>query len=389
MAVAHHAALVRGRVSLEGDVLVRVLTFFDAPGLAPLRRLARAWAAPGAAGPVALAMSLHPWGPEALLQGKDRVTGPRTLYWRGRAKCPFEAYLVFAPCGGPARTYLALDARGHNYSFFPTSPGTAVGDAPLKTTFAKLRVDPWTLRAKTDDFAFAESVGGPVVQRYWNGRAELTLARVAYATARACTFERRNVDAMGKARCDLEGTPFVLRDRFELMGCVEGYRGAIRWRRGSVGDGGGGGGGGGGGDALNPGEGALHWVHPGGAVFVFGAKRLTLVGGGGAGRLCPVADRTPEAPTPPNYADEGRNGGWVLQLGYDCPVLKGDALRAALRAVCAAWAGGAGGPDVGFALLECERTTGARPNLRDAGTALAEEWADEAERRERQQGGDG
>ena len=44
-----------------------------------------------------------------------------------------------------------------------------------RAKLARLRVDPWTLRAKTDDYAGARTVGGPIAQRYWNGRAELAL----------------------------------------------------------------------------------------------------------------------------------------------------------------------------------------------------------------------
>ena len=68
-----------------------------------------------------------------------------------------------------------LPGRG-NYSFFPRG-GTATVDLPdehrhaglVATRFAKLRLCPWTLLAKTDDVTFATTDGGPLRYAYWNG----------------------------------------------------------------------------------------------------------------------------------------------------------------------------------------------------------------------------
>ena len=54
----------------------------------------------------------------------------------------------------------------------------------LRTTFSRVRLDPWQLIVKTDDYTFASSEGGPLALTYWNGTRRAEFHDVPFATAR-------------------------------------------------------------------------------------------------------------------------------------------------------------------------------------------------------------
>ena len=173
-----------------------------------------------------------------------------------------------------------------------------------KTT-GKLRVDPWTLVVKTDDYTFAATVGEPLTQSYWNGQRLLRIPRLPFFTARDglglngfdwmdrnwASVEREGLPVgrslpCGQAQVDLTGTSF----------CVEDV------------------------EATLQDLGFSSW-----GLVVYAAadgksQRLNLCGGGYCGRFGLKRDRTlDERAQNRNADDEGRNGGWVLQLALGSP----------------------------------------------------------------------
>eukprot|EP00565_Helicotheca_tamesis_P002724 CAMPEP_0185730970 /NCGR_PEP_ID=MMETSP1171-20130828/11501_1 /TAXON_ID=374046 /ORGANISM="Helicotheca tamensis, Strain CCMP826" /LENGTH=378 /DNA_ID=CAMNT_0028400123 /DNA_START=60 /DNA_END=1196 /DNA_ORIENTATION=- len=193
--------------------------------------------------------------------------------------------------------FLTLPSGGEmNYSHAPV--GGSCGGNNVLTRFSKLRINPWMLKVKTDDYTFAKTTGGPLTQTYWNGARNITLINVPYATARdsrgSCYHSSRdseevldNLDIVGlwphlqrncgDAMIDLRGTDFEINDSFRRMGCASWGRLAINQR------------------------------HP--------KQHLHIAGGGFAGRVAPQRDRTrDEASNGINYDDEGNNGGWCLAL---------------------------------------------------------------------------
>jgi len=218
------------------------------------------------------------------------------------------------------------NGRGTNYSYAPEG-GSCRGRGVL-TRFRKLRIDPWTLMVKTNDYTFAESSGGPLTQNYWNGERSITLNAVPYATARDSIGEIWNpivfnqtlfvdnpddpnpqLDARatnrrmenGKAMIDLRKTGFGIENVVVTDNCYPNPNhhhrgdntestfccmGCLAYGRVSVKDDGG----------------SYH-------------QQIHLTGGGYAGRLVPRNDRTrDEKASQFNYDDEGYNGGWVLPL---------------------------------------------------------------------------
>ena len=206
--------------------------------------------------------------------------------------------------------YVSLPERG-NYSFFPRG-GTATVDLPdehrhaglVATRFAKLRLCPWTLLAKTDDVTFATTDGGPLRYAYWNGARHARFECVPYATARdvrghtglAHLLERPSA-MRGAAGINLRGTGFgVDISDFASMGCAAGglillpaERHAERCKQRG---------------ATPADEQADTWQ-----------DEVLLVGGGFAGRCVPRRDTTvDELAAGHDFDHEGRNGGWVLEL---------------------------------------------------------------------------
>jgi len=214
-----------------------------------------------------------------------RGVGPRmTVYCHNVVSAKPTEFITLVNCGET------------NYSHAP-SGGSCYGD-DVRTKFSKVRISPWTLIVKTDDYTFAETTGGPLTQSYWNGERIVTLDRVPYATARDSLgnwwpsdhFEATLDDLAavgdwpqlpdgrgGNAMIDLRGTTFGINDIFCSMGCAAGGRLAFNQK--------------------------------------FTEQHLHIAGGGYAGRVAPQKDRTcDESADGGNYDDEGNNGGWCLQL---------------------------------------------------------------------------
>ena len=230
-----------------------------------------------------------------------------------RSQPPMVLYIHNALSRRPSE-FLTLPPTG-NFSFIPASGTAAVphGQPPyIATRFTKLRVCPWILRAKTDDMTFATSDGAAQLSyRYWNGQRTANFTEVPYATARDVHMHTTHHLLLtqpgavrGTAGIDLRGTGFgVDLTRFAAMGC--GAAGLI----------------------LLP-EASARLVGRAVETAVRGSDseakartwqdHLFLVGGGYAGRCVPCTDTTAdEVAAGGNYDNEGRNGGWVLELLMD------------------------------------------------------------------------
>ena len=231
----------------------------------------------------------------------DRSQPPMVLYMHNVLSRRPSEFLTLPPTG--------------NFSFIPASGTAAVphGQPPyIATRFTKLRVCPWILRAKTDDMTFATSDGAAQLSyRYWNGQRIANFTEVPFATARDVHMHTTHHLLLtqpgavrGTAGIDLRGTGFgVDLTRFAAMGC--GAAGLI----------------------LLP-EASARLVGRAAETAVRGADseakartwqdHLFLVGGGYAGRCVPCTDTTAdEVAAGGNYDNEGRNGGWVLELLMD------------------------------------------------------------------------
>ena len=159
---------------------------------------------------------------------------------------------------------------------------------------------------------FATSDGAAQLSyRYWNGQRTANFTEVPYATARDVhTHTTRHLlltqpgAVRGTAGIDLRGTGFgVDLTRFAAMGCEAA------------------------GIILLP-EASARLVGRAVETAVRGSDseakartwqdHLFLVGGGYAGRCVPCTDTTAdEVAAGGNYDNEGRNGGWVLELLMD------------------------------------------------------------------------
>ena len=190
--------------------------------------------------------------------------------------------------GARPTEFITLAEGSPNLSYFPS--GGAARGSSVVTSFTRLRVCPWLLMVKTDDYTFATS-GGALRQVYWNGQRRLDVTEVPYATARDAAGHAppraiRPSPNRGQAQIDLRGTGFAVSSTadFSPKGC--GSFGVIGLPTGC------------GADLTNTAQ-----------------PRIALYGGGYAGRFTPVADKTlDEKAANGNYDHEGRNGGWVLQL---------------------------------------------------------------------------
>jgi len=226
--------------------------------------------------------------------------GDYELSHKGLGAVPMTLYCYNIQSDRPTE-FLSLQQDGRtNYSFAPAG-GSCVGRG-VRTSFSKLRIDPWSLTVKTDDYTFAETSGGPLRQSYWNGLRIIRLNAVPYATARDSlgNYQYHNTnhgrmlvndpntvgpEESGTAMIDLRGTCFGVENAQDGAFRCMGY---ISYGRISVKD-----------------HGSSHNTY----------QRIHLAGGGYAGRLVPHADRTrDETAFGGNYDDEGSNGGWVLPL---------------------------------------------------------------------------
>ena len=148
--------------------------------------------------------------------------GEYMLYHEGDGARPMRLYVRNARSARPSE-FLTLGAGAEsNFSFFPAggSAASSVAGGGVRTRFSRVRVDPWSLLVKTDDYTFATTDGAPLEMTYWNGARRVTFAAVPYATARDSLGERmprgrgprRPCRAAASARrVDLSGTGFGVR----------------------------------------------------------------------------------------------------------------------------------------------------------------------------------
>jgi len=250
--------------------------------------------------------------------GADEPSGADGEYrlWAhgDRSQPPLELFCHNVLSARPTE-FVSLRNPSTNLSYFP--PGGAARGTVLVSSFSKLRICPWSLTVKTDDFTFATSAG-EVLQSYWNGRRTLQLSELPFATARdAAGHGGATSPNRGQAQIDLRGTGLGVRvDGFTPLGCAAFGVVAV------------------------PVEGcadARSLVQP----------RVALYGGGFAGRMTPTGDRTTdERAAGGNFDDEGRNGGWVLPLAResaDAPRWPGGTREAQLPVATADLGGHASG----------------------------------------------
>lgn len=255
---------------------------------------------PACAKDVAVKLRLQGSPAAASADGEHRV-----WHLGDRTKAPMLLYIHNALAPRPTEFISLAAGSGTNFSFFP--PGGAANGSAVMTHFAKLRVCPWTLLVKTDDYTFATSVGR-VVQIYWNGKRRLELDSVPFATARdaATHFPVGASPNRGQAQIDLRDTGFGVRiDGFCAVGCAASGRIALPT------------------DCCDDPTALVQ-------------QRVALYGGGFAGRMTPVDDRTlDDMAIGGDHDDEGRNGGWVLPLvRMSEAALFGHGLMNTIQAMC-------------------------------------------------------
>ena len=238
-----------------------------------------------------------------------------TIYHHGKRSRPLRIFCHNVLSSRPTE-FLTLPAGpAFNFSYIPArgtlkpvqSEPTPAASVPthVATRFTKLRLCPWLLLAKTDDYTYSNSEsrrGGPLCQTYWNGARTLTFSEVPYATARNSAPGITGPPGNGCASIDLSHTDFGVRlDGFKPMGCAS--WGVLV--------------------ALLPYDAPAHAGDldtPAADHDLLTAmpplrQRIVLHGGGFAGRLTPAADLTcDERAQGGNFDHEGRNGGWVLPL---------------------------------------------------------------------------
>jgi hypothetical protein len=119
--------------------------------------------------------------------------GEYTLYLKGDAAKPWLAWCH--DMAGTPREYLSLKSDT-NYSQY--TAGGAVSGQSVRTSYAKVRLDPVTLQVSVADQTFAQSSGA-----LNHGGTPVT--SMPYGVAMSC--DRR---ASGVASLDLSGTPFAV-----------------------------------------------------------------------------------------------------------------------------------------------------------------------------------
>lgn len=129
--------------------------------------------------------------------------GEYLLFTSGR---PWVAYCAGMASSAPKEYVTLHRTNGANYAQYTAggaSPGTNV-----RTSYAKIRIDPSTLIVNTADQTFATSTGSLL-----HGNAT-AVTSMPYGVAMACDNQ-----ASGLANIDLQGTPFAIdRQAFVLVG---------------------------------------------------------------------------------------------------------------------------------------------------------------------------
>lgn len=226
------------------------------------------------------------------LEQRPSKDGEYTLYLQGDPDQPVRLYCHNVLSARPTE-FITLHSL-HNRSVMP--PGGAATGSTLMTTFRKLRFCPHTMMVKTDNYTFSITDGGPVTQQYWNGKRQIKLNRLPFATARDAQGRGEAVAHQlglipGLAEVDLQGTSFGVRVQPEPHGSPLAFAALGRSPFGS----------------------ALCRHMPGGSKGVH--QEVCLRGGGLTGRCSPALDVTrDEQAQGADYNNEGLSGGWVLPL---------------------------------------------------------------------------
>ena len=279
---------------------------------------------PACARDVALRLRLAGLGGE---EGHDR---DYTLYWQQGIRGPPRTMRIYCHNVLSARPveFVSLHpgTTNSNYSRIPERGAMKrivsyhEPRVHLTTLFSKLRVDPWTLHVKTDDYTFAKTIGPALKQTYWNGQRRIVHSAVPFATARdgngthmriyhdlyRTTAGEHALTENGSAQMDFRGTSFGLSkeqgQRGEAEVNVDGVEevnvcGFVA--RGCSAHG----------AIMHPSTSSSTGL-PDGII-----QEVYIVGGGFVGRVAPALDVTrDEQAEGGNYDHEGRNGGWVLPL---------------------------------------------------------------------------
>lgn len=134
-----------------------------------------------------------------------------TLYVQGDAARPWRAW-CHAMASSPVE-YLQLAMRGNGQNVSQYTEGGGRPGVDVRTSYARVRLDPVTLRVVLGDQTFALSTGRVA-------RREGAITSMPYAVAGDCVVGGSRA---GVANVDLRGTPFaVAADAFVLGGFMPG-----------------------------------------------------------------------------------------------------------------------------------------------------------------------
>ncbi len=125
------------------------------------------------------------------------MDGEYTVHAGGDVARPWQVWCVDMD-GAPA-DYLTLPMAGEERNFSEYVPGSEPGTA-VRTTYSRVRIDPYGLRVDVSDQTFSSSSGQLM-------HGDTVVASMPYATAMDC------VDAgstTGRGNLDLRGTPFTV-----------------------------------------------------------------------------------------------------------------------------------------------------------------------------------
>lgn len=145
------------------------------------------------------------YAPRTCAQVSERVPGfmggDVTLYAGGDPSKPWPAY-----CSSMGLEYLPVN-QATNYAQYSRNPG-----ADVRTSYARIRLDPGTLAVDIDDKTFSQSMGALP-------HGSETVTSMPYGVAMDCEGPGSQT---GLASIDLTGTPFVVSDSFETGGAATG-----------------------------------------------------------------------------------------------------------------------------------------------------------------------
>lgn len=114
---------------------------------------------------------------------------------------------------GTPRDYIDLANTSEDANFSQYTAGGASPGTDVRTSFTKLRIDPATLMVDLGDLTFATSTGRLQHSSETRGPDSPFVTSMPYGVAMSCTSRPDGV-----ANINLQGTPFIVEDTFELGG---------------------------------------------------------------------------------------------------------------------------------------------------------------------------